>query len=359
MQTAKVRHQALVETGSTGVRWRGLSAFCTVVLGLVCFAATLTVRGRETELLNVSFDISRELYAELNAAFAAEWKSRTGESVVVRQSHAGSSKQARAVMDGLEADVVTLNQATDLDVMASRGVVAADWRKQFPGNASPYVSTIVFLVRPGNPKQIRDWSDLVRPQVAVVLPNPKTSGNGRYSYLAAYAFARHRLGHDEAKAVQFLTSLLRNVPVLDTGGRAATTTFAQRGIGDVLLTFEAEAHLTARELGTQGFEVVRPNYNIEAEMPVALVERVVRKKGSEKTARAYLDFLYSDAAQEIIARNGFRPRSPAVLARHAAAFGEHSLFHVETTLGSWTELHQRHFADGGTFDQISQNLHRP
>ncbi|MCC7373495.1 MAG: sulfate ABC transporter substrate-binding protein [Verrucomicrobiales bacterium] len=327
-----------------------------LLLGLVGVVAPLKGQARKTELLNVSFDISRELFGELNAAFVADWKTRTGETVIVRQSHAGSSKQARAVIDGLEADVVTLNQATDLDVMASGGAVATDWRSQFAGGASPYTSAVVFLVRPGNPKRIRDWSDLIRTNVTVVLPNPKTSGNGRYSFLAAYAYARHRLNYDEARTLEFLKSLLRNVPVLDTGGRAATTTFAQRGIGDVLLTFEAEARLTARELGTKGFEVVLPEYNIEAEMPVAVVDRVVRKKGTETVARAYLNFLYTEAAQEIIARHGFRPRSEAVLARHAADFGGAKFFRVEPTLGPWGEVQKRHFAEGGTFDQIFQNL---
>lgn len=321
------------------------------VLGLV---ATLIAgpAARAAELLNVSFDIARELYSDVNTAFRAQWKASTGEDLEIRQSHGGSSKQARAVLDGLAADVVTLNQAIDLDALAARSLVSPQWRTQWPHGGAPYASTIVFLVRRGNPRNLRDWPDLVKPGISVVVPNPKTSGNGRYSYLAAYAHALKREGRDEAGAREFVAALFRNVPILDTGGRAATTTFVQREIGDVLLTFEAEALLTLKELGSEKIEVVRPPFSVDAEMPVAIVERQAQRKGNLDRARAYLQFLYSEPGQEIIARHGFRPRLDSVLARHAAAFGSLQLFRVEETLGPWAEVQKAHFAEGGHFDRI-------
>lgn len=310
----------------------------------------------ETRLLNASFDISRELFQAYNPVFAAHWQAQTGETLTVSQSHAGSSKQARAVIDGLAADVITFNQVTDVDQVAARGLVAKDWRTRFPHQSSPFTSTIVFLVRKGNPKAIRDWDDLARPGVSVIVPNPKTSGNGRYSYLAAYAHALKQNGGKAEAAREFVGRLFRNVPVQDTGGRGATTTFVQRGIGDVLLTFEAEVFLTLQELGrtaaSSPFEVVAPSFSVEAELPVALVEKVTQRRGTTKQAQAYLEFLYSDAGQEVAAKNYFRPRSATVAARYSHQFAKLTLFRVDDVFGSWAEAQKTHFADDGVFDQI-------
>jgi len=303
-------------------------------------------------LLNVSFDISRELFQAYNPVFSAHWKAQTGEAITFNQSHAGSAKQSRAVMDGLEADVVTLNQVTDMDQLAARGLVAPDWRTRLPHHASPFTSTIIFLVRKGNPKAIQDWDDLTKPGVSVIVPNPKTSGNGRYSYLAAYAFAlkRHAGKHDRAR--EFTGRLFQNVPVLDAGGRGATTTFVQREIGDVLLTFEAEVFLTVQEMGRDKFDVIVPSYSVEAEMPVAVVEKVTQRRGTARPAQAYLEHLYSDAGQEAAARNFFRPRSPAVAEKFAHQFARLTLFRVDDVFGSWAEAQKTHFSEGGAFDQI-------
>jgi sulfate transport system substrate-binding protein len=317
--------------------------------------AAVGVRG-ETRLLNASFDISRELFQAYNPVFAAHWQAQTGETVTFSQSHAGSSKQARAVIDGLAADVITFNQVTDVDQVAARGLVAKDWRTRFPHQSSPFTSTIVFLVRKGNPKAIRDWDDLARPGVSVIVPNPKTSGNGRYSYLAAYAHALKQNGGRAEAAREFVGRLFRNVPVLDTGGRGATTTFVQRGIGDVLLTFEAEVFLTLQELGRtvagQPFEVVAPSYSVEAELPVAVVEKVAQRRGTTKQARAYLEYLSSDAGQEVAAKNYFRPRSAAVARKFSGQFAQLTLFRVDDVFGSWAEAQKTHFAEDGVFDQI-------
>lgn len=306
----------------------------------------------ETRILNVSFDVSREFYQAYNPVFADHWKKTTGETLSIAQSHAGSSKQARAVIDGLEADVVTLNQVIDMDQVASKGLVSKEWRKAFPHEASPFLSTIVFLVRKGNPKGIRDWSDLVRPDVSVVVPNPKTSGNGRYSYLAAYVYALKRPGGDEAQAREFVGRLFKRVPVLDVGGRGASTTFVQREIGDVLLTFEAEVYLTIQEMGRDRFEVVVPSMSIEAELPVAVVEPVARRRGTLKVSQAYLDYLFSEDAQEFAARNFYRPRLAKVAERHLAQMPRIELFRVETVLGDWAGVQRKHFSEGGLFDQI-------
>ena len=325
----------------------------TFLLGVVA-TTTLPAAGAETKLLNASFDIARELYTQINPLFAAEWKAQGNDPVSISQSHAGSTKQARAVIDGLEADVVTFNQVTDINAVAGKGLIAADWRSRFPNQSVPYTSTIVFVVRKGNPKHIKDWDDLVKPGVAIVVPNPKTSGNGRYSYLAAYGFALKKLKLDDAGAREFIGKLFKNVPVLNTGGRDATISFAQREVGDVLLTFEAEAFLTRREFGTNQFEVVLPSYSIDTEMPVAVVDKVVQRKGTEKVADAYLKFLYTDAAQEVIARNFYRPVSKAVLAAHADQFGALELFSAEEVFGDWAQIQKTHFADGGVFDKIYQ-----
>lgn len=310
------------------------------------------------ELLNVSFDISRELFQAYNPVFVEHWKKGGGGDLVVHQSHAGSSKQARAVIDGLEADVVSFNLVSDIEALASRGVVAADWRNRFPNQASPFTSTIVFLTRQGNPKHIRDWSDLARPGVSVIVPNPKTSGNGKYSYLAAYGYALKRLGQNDQQAREFVASLFRNVPVLEAGGRAASTTFVQREIGDVLLTFEAEVLLNMKEFGTNRFEKVTPTLSVEAEMPVAVVERVAKRRGTLVLAKAYLDFLFSESGQDIAARNYYRPRLDSVARRYAGTFPALELISVDQTFGGWAEATKVHFADGGVFDQIINQISR-
>ena len=307
-----------------------------------------------TTLLNVSYDVTREFYRDFNSAFLSYWKARTGETVTINQSHGGSSKQARAVLDGLDADVITMNQANDIDLLAERGhLVSADWSKRLPYHSAPTTSTTLFLVRKGNPKHIRDWDDLVRPGVSVVIPNPKTSGNGRYSYLAAWGYAV-RNGGSEQQAREFVTRLFRNVPVLDTGSRGATTTFVQRGIGDALLAFENEVILTRNELGDDAFDVVYPSVSIEAENPVSVVDKVVDRHGTRKIATAYLEYLYSPEGQEIAARHFLRPRDAAVLARYESRFGKLQLFTVEDVFGGWKKAQAVHFSDGGLFDQIYQ-----
>jgi sulfate transport system substrate-binding protein len=308
-------------------------------------------------LLNVSYDISRELYKQINPAFAAAWKAKTGQSVTLNQSHGGSSKQIGSVIGGLEADVVTMNQATDIDPLVEKGLTPAEWRQRFPNNAAPYSSTILFLVRKGNPKGIKDWNDLARAGVSVIIPNPKTSGNGRYSYLAAWGSVLAKGGTD-VQAKELVTKILTNVPLLDGGGRGATTTFTQRGIGDVLLTFEAEAELIENEFGKGQFDVVAPPVSIDAEAPVALVDKVAAKKGTTALAKAYLDFLWKPEAQEIIAKNNFRPRDAAVFKRHAQRFAPIKLFTVEQQLGGWTKVAKTHFVDGGQYDQIMAGIKR-
>ncbi len=320
-------------------------------------AVLMPAQAAEPGLLNVSYDVSRELYKQINPAFAASWKAKTGQSVVLNQSHGGSSKQIGSVIGGLEADVVTMNQATDVDQLAEKGLTPADWRQRFPHNAAPYTSTIVFLVKKGNPKGIKDWTDLAKPGVQVIIPNPKVTGNGRYSYLAAWGSVIAK-GGSEAQARELVGKIFANVPVLDGGGRGATTTFTQRGIGDVLLTFEAEAELIENEFGKGLFDVVAPSVSIEAEAPVALVDKVAAKKGTTALAKAYLDFLFTPEAQEIIAKNNFRPRDPAVFKRHAQRYADIKLFSVDQLLGGWPKVSKTHFADGGTYDQIVSTLKR-
>lgn len=312
------------------------------------FSLALPVNA--AELLNASYDVTREFYKDYNPAFAAYWKKKTGEDLTIQQSHGGSSKQARAVADGLEADVVTMNQANDIDILVERGLVAEDWQKQFKHNSAPYTSTVIYLVRKGNPKGIKDWNDLVKPGISVVIPNPKTSGNGRYTYLAAWRYGLQK-GGNEATAADFVSKLFRNVPVLDTGGRGATTTFAQRGIGDVLVTFENEAFLTQKELGADQFDIVYPSLSFRAEPPVAVVNKYAAKHGTEKQARAYLDYLYSPEAQQIVAKHFLRPGNPAVLKQHASLFKPLKLVGIDA-FGGWQKAQSVHFADGGKFDQI-------
>lgn len=325
-----------------------------IVTGLSLVFALLTAASAsssaETIILNASYDVSRELYKDIDPAFAAYWKQKTGEDVSIKQSHGGSTKQARAVADGLEADVVTLNQPTDLDFLAKKGIVSTDWQKQFPHDAAPYTTTSVFLVRKGNPKGIKDWDDLIKSGVSVVIPNPKTSGNGRYTYLAAWGYAKEKLGSDE-KARDFLTKLFANVPVFDGGGRGATTTFTQRGIGDVLVSFENEASLIKAEVDGGNFDIVYPSLSIEAAPPVAIVQAVVDKHKTEKVAKAYLDFLFSDEAQTIIAKHHFRPQNAEVLKQ--ANLPAIQTFKVEDKIGPWEEVQKIHFADGGIYDQIT------
>ncbi|MBH9551668.1 sulfate ABC transporter substrate-binding protein [Inhella gelatinilytica] len=330
------------------------TAFLALATGLT--GLTAPAQAQDT-LLNVSYDVARELYKDLNPAFAKNWQAKTGRSVAVNQSHGGSSKQALAVAGGLEADVVTMNQATDVDMLASQGIVASDWRKRFAHGAAPYTSVTVFLVRKGNPKAVKDWADLTRPGLQVIVPNPKVTGNGRYTYLAAWGSVI-AAGGTEAQARERVSKLFANVPVLDGGGRGATTTFTQRGIGDVLVTFENEAELIENEFGKGLFDVVYPSVTIEAEMPVALNEKVTAKRGSQALAKAYLDFLYSPEAQEIIARHNLRPRLPDVAKKHAARFPDLKTFTVDALLGGWAQVAKTHFADGGVYDQIQAGIKR-
>ena len=310
--------------------------------------------GADSRLLNVSYDPTRELYQDFNAAFAKYWKGKSGENVTVNQSHGGSGKQARAVIDGLEADVVTLALAYDIDAIAQSGLMPRNWQTRLPNNSAPYTSTIVFLVRKGNPKGIKDWDDLVKPGISVVSPNPKTSGGARWNYLAAWGYARKQKGGDEARAKDFVTRLYRNVPVLDTGARGATVTFVERGIGDVLVAWENEAILAARELGNGKFEIVAPSVSILAEPPVALVDRVAAKHKTRAVAQAYLEYLYTTEGQEIAARHYYRPRLEAVAAKYADQFPKLTLFTIDEVAGGWTQAQKTHFADGGVFDQIYQ-----
>jgi sulfate/thiosulfate-binding protein len=308
----------------------------------------------ETTLLNVSYDPTRELYQDFNAAFVKYWKDKTGEDVVIKQSHGGSGKQARAVIDGLQADVVTLALAYDIDEIAARGhLIDTGWQSRLPDRSAPYTSTVIFLVRKGNPKGIHDWDDLVKPGIAVIAPNPKTSGGARWDYLAAWGYALRKNKDSEDAAKQFVTLLYKNVPVLDTGARGSTTTFAQRGIGDVLVTWENEAFLALKEFGADKLEVVVPSVSILAEPPVSVVDKVADAHRTRKTAEAYLQYLYSPEGQEIAAKNFYRPRNPEVAQRHADKFPKIELFTVDDVFGGWQKAQATHFADGGVFDQIT------
>lgn len=322
------------------------------LLSFAVWAAVAFTAAAAPTLLNVSYDVTREFYKDFNAAFVQDWKTKTGETVTIQQSHGGSSKQVRSVIDGLAADVVTMNQALDVDQLAVAKLIPAEWASRLPHRSAPYTSTILFIVRKGNPKGIKDWKDLIRPDVSVIVPNPKTSGNGRYSYLAAWGYAWKDSGGNEPATREFVKKLFANVPVLDTGGRGATTSFAQRGIGDVLLTFENEVALTIRELGQDSLEVVIPSVSVLAENPVVWVDKVVKRKGTEKLARAYLEFLYTPTGQELAAKHYFRPTDPDVLAKYADRFKPLPLLTVEEIAGSWAQAQKVHFADGGVFDQL-------
>ena len=325
----------------------------SIALGALLIAATpLIGQAEEITLLNVSYDPTRELYQEFNAAFAKYWQKEKGPPVVVKQSHAGSSKQARAVIDGWDADVVTLALAYDVDAIAKAKLLAADWQKRLPHNSAPYTSTIVFLVRKGNPKGIRDWEDLVKPGVALIPANPKTSGAARWAYLSAWGYALKKYGNDETKAKEFIGKFYGNVPVLDSGARGATTTFVERGIGDVLVGWENEAYLALREFGAGKFEIVTPSISILAEPTVSLVDKVVKRRGTEAVAQAYLQYLYSDEGQEIAGKHFYRPRSESASAKYRNQFAKLTLFTVDEVFRGWQKAQQTHFADGGVFDEI-------
>ncbi len=326
-----------------------------LVAGVVALGTLTTAAfAEDQQLLNVSYDPTRELYVAINRAFAAKWQAETGNTVEIKQSHGGSGKQARSVIDGLEADVVTLGLGYDVDAIADAGLLDQNWQARLPDNSSPYTSTIVFLVRKGNPKQIKDWSDLVKPELQVITPNPKTSGGARWNFLAAWGYAFDRNGGDEDKAKAFVKELYKHVPVLDSGARGSTITFVERGIGDVLLAWENEAFLAVKELGPDKVEIVVPPRSILAEPPVSVVDKVVDEHGTRKLAEAYLQFLYSPEGQEIAARNFYRPRLPEVAAKYADQFSKLELFTIAQKFGDWRQTQKKFFADGGVFDEIYQ-----
>jgi sulfate/thiosulfate transport system substrate-binding protein len=332
---------------------RNLRLLITAGTALGLASSLATVAAREITLLNVSYDPTREFYQEFNAAFAKYWKAKTGDTVVIQQSHGGAGKQARAVIDGLRADVVTLALAYDIDMIAEKAkALPVDWQKRLPHNSAPYTSTIVFLVRKGNPKGIKDWDDLVRSGVSVITPNPKTSGGARWNYLAAWAFALDRNNNDAAKAREFVAQLYKNAPVLDSGARGATSTFAQRKLGDVLISWENEAFLAIKEFGADNLELVVPSMSILAEPPVTVVDRVTRKKGTETVAQAYLEYLYSEEGQEIAGKHYFRPRSELAAAKYANQFATVKLITIDEVFGGWRDAQKTHFAEGGIFDQL-------
>ncbi len=319
----------------------------------VTLAASAAVSfAKDITLLNVSYDPTRELYQDIDAAFPKYWKARTGDNVTINASHGGSGKQARSVIDGLDADVVTLALSYDIDAIAQKGLLATDWQKKFKDNSTPYTSTIVFLVRKGNPKGIHDWNDITKPGVGVIVANPKTSGGARWAYLAAYGYALKQPGATDATARAYIKKVYENVPVLDSGARGATVTFAERGVGDVLLAWENEGYLSQKEFGADKFDIVYPPTSILAEPPVAIVDKVVDRKGTRAVAQAYLEYLYTPEAQEIEAKNFYRPVDPTVAAKYASKFPKLKLFSIDDTFGGWTKAQATHFADGGVFDQI-------
>ena len=319
-------------------------------------ALAVSAQAKEIKLLNVSYDPTRELYQDYNEAFAKYWKGKTGDDVTVAQSHGGSGKQAQSVINGLEADVVTLALAYDIDAIAGQAkLLPKDWATRFPDKSTPYTSTIVFLVRKGNPKNIKDWDDIIKPGITVVVANPKTSGGARWAYLAAWSYALENNNHDQAKARDYITQVYKHVPVLDSGARGATVTFAQREIGDVLLAWENEAHLALKEFGADKFDIVTPSISILAEPPVAVVDKVAKRHGTLEVSKAYLEYLYSDEGQDIAGKNFYRPRSAAAAAKYASQFAQLKLVNVDDEFGGWTKAQATHFAVGGTFDQIYQH----
>lgn len=329
-----------------------------MVRRLAFFAAALLWAGSayaaDVTLLNVSYDPTRELYVDFNKSFASAYQKETGKSIEIKQSHGGSGSQARSVIDGLKADVVTLALAYDIDAIAAKGLLATDWQKRLQRNSSPYTSTIVFLVRTGNPKGIKDWDDLIKPGVSVITPNPKTSGGARWNYLAAWGYALKKYGSED-KAKQFVGDIFKNVPVLDTGARGSTVTFVERGVGDVLLAWENEAYLALKEFGKDKFQIVVPSISILAEPPVAVVDKVVDRKGTRAAAEAYLKYWYTKEAQEIAGRNFYRPTDPEVAKKYAGSFAKVDLFTIDDVFGGWTKAQKTHFTDGGVFDQIYKN----
>lgn len=333
-----------------------MKRIATLAAALMLAATPAVAQEKPTEILNVSYDIARELFAQINPVFAAEWKAKTGQTIEIKQSHAGTSRQARSIMEGLQADVVTFNQFTDVQILADRGnFVAKDWQKKFPNNASPFYSLPAFLVRKGNPKNVKDWGDLVRDDVKSVFPNPKTSGNARYTYLAAYAFALEQNKGDHAKAQAFVKKFLSNVPVFDTGGRGSTTTFVEREIGDVLITFEAETNGIRKEYGDKGFDLVTPSLSVLAEFPVAVVDKIADKRNSREVSTAYLQLLYSEAGQDILAKNFNRVHNPKVAEKYKAQFPNVKLVTVDDVFGGWEKVTKEHFSEGGILDKVFVN----
>lgn len=330
------------------------SARKSLLLAVLGIAVTISSFGvkADTSLLNVSYDPTRELYKDFNAVFANHWKKQTGETLAIKTSHGGSGKQARAVIDGLEADVVTLALAYDVDAIAQKGLIAPNWIKRLPDNSAPYTSTIVFLVRKGNPKNIKDWNDLAKPGIDVITPNPKTSGGARWNFLAAWGYALKQPGGNDQKARELVTRIYKNVKVLDSGARGSTTTFVERGLGDVLIAWENEAYLSVKELGPDKFDIVTPSISILAEPSVAVVDKVVDKRGTRRVAMAYLEYLYSPIGQEIAARHYYRPRNKEVASRYANQFAKIKLFTVDHVFGGWEKAQKTYFGDGGIFDQI-------
>ncbi len=330
-----------------------LSLSLSLLIATLALFNPISASAKDVTLLNVSYDPTRELYVDFNAAFAKVWKAKTGDTVTVKQSHGGSGKQARAIVDGLEADVATLALAYDVDQLYEKAkLIPKDWQKRLQHNSSPYTSTIVFLVRKGNPKGIKDWNDLVKPGISVITPNPKTSGGARWNYLAAWAYALKNNNNDEAKAKEFVTKLFKNAPVLDTGARGSTTTFVERGIGDVLLAWENEAFLAKKELGPDKVEIVVPSLSILAEPPVTVVDKVANKRGTRAVAEAYLNYLYSEEGQEIAAKNYYRPTLESVAKKYESQFPKINLVKIDDVFGGWQAAQKKHFADGGIFDQI-------
>ena len=324
----------------------------SLVSTILLLAGLQSVAAKDITLLNVSYDPTRELYAEYNKVFAKYWKGKSGDDVRVNQSHGGSGKQARSVLDGLEADFVTLALSYDIDIIASKGLLSPDWQKSLPNNSSPYTSTIVFVVRKGNPKNIKDWDDLINSKVGVITPNPKTSGGARWNYLAAWGYAAKKFNNDDSKIRDFIKTLYKNVPVLDSGARGSSTTFAQNGIGDVFLSWENEAFLILEEMGKDKFEIIRPSISILAEPPIAVIEKNTEKHGTTEVTKAYLKSLYSEPAQEIIAKHGYRPRSATILKKYADKFPKLDLITVDSNFGGWHKAHKDHFADGASFDKL-------
>lgn len=348
---SRIRSRAAV--GGIGSTRPGLLRGIWLALAVTLAAPAVQA---QTDILNSSYDVARELFAELNPLFSAHWQATEGQAVTVRQSHGGSSRQARAIIEGLQADVVTYNQYTDVDVLATRGrLIPADWAQRLPNNSSPFYSLPAFLVRAGNPKNIRDWDDLVREEVRVIFPNPKTSGNARYTYLAARAYAQRKFDGDVAQVEGFLRQLFRNVPVFDTGGRGATTTFVERGLGDVLITFESEVHGIRHEFGSDRYETVVPSLSLKAVFPVSVVDAVVDRRGTRKLAEGYLQWLYGPTAQEVLARRYHRVTDADIAARFADQFPDLELVDAETTFGDWERINREHFADGGLLDQVFVN----